>query len=63
MRSAMAALTASLAGLIGAQQMPTIRVPVRLVNLPTLVFSSESRLLTGLQMRDFRVALHRDNEI
>jgi VWFA-related protein len=55
MRSAMAALTASLAGLIGAQQMPTIRVPVRLVNLPTLVFSSESRLLTGLQMRDFRV--------
>jgi VWFA-related protein len=55
MRSAMAAFTAGLAGLIGAQQMPTIRVPVRLVNLPTLVFSSENRLLTSLQMHDFRV--------
>jgi VWFA-related protein len=55
MRSAMAVLAAGLAGLIGAQQMPTIRVPVRLVNLPTLVFSNDSRLLTGLQIGDFRV--------
>jgi VWFA-related protein len=36
-------------------QMPTIRVPVRLVTLPTLVFSKEGRLITGLQSGDFRV--------
>lgn len=55
MRFTIAALAAGLAGLIGAQQMPVIRVPVRLVNLPTLVFSSDSRLVTGLQIGDFRV--------
>jgi VWFA-related protein len=36
-------------------QMPTIRVPVRLVTLPTLVFSNDGRLVTGLQSADFRV--------
>jgi VWFA-related protein len=36
-------------------QMPTIRVPVRLVTLPTLVFSKEGRLIAGLQSVDFRV--------
>jgi VWFA-related protein len=36
-------------------QMPTIRVPVRLVTLPTLVFSKDGRLMTGLQSGDFRV--------
>ena len=40
---------------LAAQQGPTIRVPVRLVNLPTLVFSKESRLVPGLQKTDFRV--------
>jgi VWFA-related protein len=35
--------------------MPTIRVPVRLVTLPTLVFSKDGRLMTGLQSADFRV--------
>jgi VWFA-related protein len=51
----LSALTLGLAALIGAQQIPTIRVPVRLVTLPTLVFSRESRILPGLQMADFRV--------
>ena len=55
MRPAISALTLGLAALIGAQQIPTIRVPVRLVTLPTLVFSKESRILPGLQMADFRV--------
>jgi VWFA-related protein len=38
-----------------AQQGSTIRVPVRLVNLPTLVFSREGQLVPGLQATDFRV--------
>src|SRR5271157_106003 len=33
----------------------TIRVPVRLVTAPTLVFSSEGRLIPGLGVRHFRV--------
>jgi VWFA-related protein len=41
--------------LLAAQQMPTIRVPVRVVTVPTLVFSTESRLIPGLQGSDFRV--------
>lgn len=36
-------------------QAPIIRVPVRLVTLPTLVFSKEGRLIAGLQGTDFRV--------
>ena len=35
--------------------MPTIRVPVRLVSVPTLVFSNDNRLILSLQVRDFRV--------
>jgi VWFA-related protein len=38
-----------------AQEIPVIRVPVRLVTLPTLVFSKENRLVAGLQAADFRV--------
>src|SRR5215471_14833616 len=38
-----------------AQQAPVIRVPVRLVTVPTLVFSSEGRLVGGLQKSDFRL--------
>src|SRR2546430_766029 len=41
--------------LLGAQQTPTIRVPVRVVTVPTLVFSSESQIIHGLQKADFRV--------
>ena len=55
MRPHPSALTFGLAALLGAQQIPTIRVPVRLVTLPTLVFSSQSRILNGLQISDFRV--------
>ncbi len=44
-----------LAALIGAQQTPTIRVPIRLVSLPTLVFSKDDRLVTDLRSSDFRV--------
>lgn len=35
--------------------MPSIRVPVRLVTVPTLVFSQEGKLIPGLQASDFRV--------
>ena len=49
------ALILALLPLLSAQQLPTIRVPVRLVTLPALVFSRESRLLHGLQLADFRV--------
>jgi VWFA-related protein len=45
----------AVAALLGAQQMPTIRVPVRVVTVPTLVFSGESQLISGLQKADFRV--------
>jgi hypothetical protein len=38
-----------------AQTVPTIRVPVRLVTVPTLVFSREGRLIPGLVHREFRV--------
>jgi len=46
-------LTASIFGQM--PQAPTIRVPVRLVTLPTLVFSRHGRLITGLQRGDFHV--------
>ena|SRR5690242_4093792 len=52
-RFALLLLTASLFG--QTPQIPTIRVPVRLVSLPTLVFSKEGRLITGLQSGDFHV--------
>jgi hypothetical protein len=34
---------------------PTIRTSVRLVTVPTLVFSKEGRLIPGLEANDFRV--------
>lgn len=36
--------------------MPVIRTSVRLVTVPTLVFSKESRLVPGLKATDFRVS-------
>jgi len=39
----------------GPQPAPTIRVPVRLVNAPTLVFSGEGRLVPGLDRRNFQI--------
>jgi hypothetical protein len=38
---------------LGAQEPPTIRVPVRLVTVPTLVFSSDNRPIPGLRQSDF----------
>jgi VWFA-related protein len=55
MRPAMLLFALSLAAAPGGQEIPTIRVPVRLVTLPVLVFSQENRLLAGLQANDFRV--------
>src|SRR6476661_2888844 len=36
-------------------QTPLIRVPVRLVTAPTLVFSSDDRLVFGLEERHFQI--------
>ena len=55
MRLGNAVIGFSLAALAGAQQMPTIQVPVRLVAVPTLVFSKEGQMISGLQRTDFRV--------
>jgi hypothetical protein len=55
MRPWIAAATVSLAALAHAQEVPTIRVPVRLVTCPTLVFSAEGKLVPGLSAADFRV--------
>src|ERR1700722_9068646 len=48
-------IAAIAAGLVGAQQTPVIRVPVRVVSVPTLVFSAEHLPVPDLQMIDFRV--------
>ena len=55
MRGAISAFNLAFAASLAAQPLPTIRVPVRLVNLPTLVFSADNRLLPGLDTGDFRV--------
>jgi VWFA-related protein len=55
LRPVIPALIFALTALIGAQEIPVIRVPVRLVTLPTLVFSRDSRLLPDLQNTNFRV--------
>src|ERR1017187_4058575 len=41
--------------LFAQSSMPTIRTSVRLVTVPTLVFSKEGRLKPGLDASDFRV--------
>jgi VWFA-related protein len=38
-----------------AQQPPTIKIPVRLVTVPTLVFSAQGDLITGLERKDFKL--------
>jgi VWFA-related protein len=52
-----------------AQENTVIRVPVRLVAVPTLVYSRENKLIAGLKKTDFRVldngvpqALHLDSD-
>jgi VWFA-related protein len=44
-----------MASCIIAQETATIRVPVRLVTVPALVFSSDNRLIPDLHMSNFRV--------
>lgn len=44
-----------LAALLAVPQTPVIRVPVRLVTVPTLVFASDGRCVYGLEARDFQV--------
>ena len=55
MRRARVAVGLWLVACLAGQQVSTIRVPVRLVSLPTLVFSGDNRLVPGLQTNDFRV--------
>jgi hypothetical protein len=47
MRWPAAVMGVALAACLAAQETPTIRVPVRLVSLPALVFSDENRLVSG----------------
>jgi VWFA-related protein len=46
---------AVLGAVLIAQEAPVIRVPVRMVAVPTLVFSKDNRLIPGLKKADFRV--------
>src|SRR6202007_422455 len=41
--------------LAGQSPMTTIRVPVHLVTVPTLVFVNNDHLVPGLEVKDFRV--------
>jgi VWFA-related protein len=50
------ALLLVLAVALQAQEAPTIRVPVRLVTLPTLVLANDGRVIAGLERNDFRVS-------
>ena len=45
-----------LAGAVFAQPVPPIKVPVRLVTLPTLVFSADGSLLNNLQSGNFQIS-------
>lgn len=45
----------ALAALLAAPQTPVIRVPVRLVSVPTLVFAPDGKTVPGLEARDFQV--------
>ncbi len=58
MRAGALTLAIGSAVLAGAQEAPRIRVPVRMVSVPTLVLSHEGRVMDGLQASDFRI---RDN--
>ena len=46
---------AILGAVVLAQDAAVIRVPVRMVSVPTLVFSKENRLIPGLKKTDFRI--------
>jgi VWFA-related protein len=55
MRLGIGVSAVTVAALVAGQQAPTIRVPVRLVSVSTLVFSKEGRLIPGLEKTAFRV--------
>src|SRR5579862_4582237 len=44
-----------LVSLAAAQDPPVIRVPVRLVSVPTLVLSKDGRIIAGLDVSDFQL--------
>jgi VWFA-related protein len=44
-----------LAGTVLAQQSSIIKVPVRFVTVPTLVFSEQGKLISGLESKDFEL--------
>ncbi|HEX4167137.1 MAG TPA: VWA domain-containing protein [Bryobacteraceae bacterium] len=48
-------LSSALCTVLFAQQFPPIKVPVRLVAVPTLVFSEQGNLLTGLNASNFQL--------
>lgn len=48
-------LALGIPALFAQSSSPTIRTSVRLVTVPTLVFSQEGKLITGLDATDFRV--------
>jgi VWFA-related protein len=50
-----ALFTLVLTACAGAQQAPVIRVPVRLVTVPTLVLTGDGHILNGLKASDFRL--------
>jgi VWFA-related protein len=50
-----ALLGLSIPALFAQSSSPTIRTSVRLVTVPTLVFSKDGRLISGLDAKDFRV--------
>jgi VWFA-related protein len=45
----------AIAALLAAPQTQVIRVPVRLVSVPTLVFADDGKCVFGLEARDFQV--------
>ena len=45
----------AIAAFLAAQQEPAIRVPVRLVSVPTLVFAGDGQCVAGLEAGDFQV--------
>lgn len=48
-------MAVSIVAALVAQDVPVIRVPVRLVAVPTLVYSKDNQLIPGLKKGDFRV--------
>ena len=45
----------AIAALLAAPQAPVIRVPVRLVTVPTLVFAGDGKCVAGLEEHDFQI--------